>query len=83
LADDIHMFSHSELVTQLIKAKGIHQGFWMLVVTYGFGAANVGENDKVLNPTAFVPITGIGIRSVPSAENNLTVDAAAANPKRE
>lgn len=81
MADDIHMFSHTELVTQLIKAKGIHEGFWMLAVSYGFGAANVGETDKTLNPAAFVPITAIGIRSVPNVENNLTVNAAVVNPK--
>ena len=43
-------------------------------------AANVGESDANLTPSAIIPVLQIGIQKSDS-ENNLSVDAAKANPK--
>ena len=80
------MFKHEEVVAALIKAQGIHEGIWMLSVTFGFAAANIGSGDSRtdLNPSAVVPVTGIGIRLIGSehenSNSNLAVDAAKVNP---
>jgi hypothetical protein len=74
-----HMYKHSELVTALIKHQGIHEGLWQLSITFGFAAANVGENPESLNPASVTQIAAIGIRPADSL-SNIAVDAAAVNP---
>jgi hypothetical protein len=74
-----YLLTHQELVTLLIKHKGIHEGIWQLLINFGFGAANIGPNAAALNPTAMIPITGIGIHRATEL-NALTVNAAVVNP---
>jgi hypothetical protein len=73
------MLSHKELVTAILKQRGIHQGRWALAVQFGLAATNVGQSADDLNPAAIVPVMSIGIRPDP-AESNLSVDAAEVNP---
>lgn len=72
-------FSYQEVVTALLRERGIHDGVWQLVFSFGIGAANAGESAESLMPVAIVPIKSIGIARV-EAESNLTVNAAIANP---
>lgn len=74
------IFTHREVVTALLKAQGIHEGIWGLAINFGFGAVNAGPAEGELNPTAMVPVMGIGIQKF-SELNPLAVDAAVVNPK--
>ena len=75
------MFSHQDVVTELLKSQGIHEGIWMLVINFGFGAAAVGQSEgsSELNPTAIIPVLRIGIQLTDQL-NSLSVDAAKVNP---
>ena len=75
------MFSHKEVVTELLKSQDIHEGIWMLVINFGFGAAAIGqsENSTELNPSAIIPVLRIGIQLTEEL-NSLSVDAAKVNP---
>lgn len=76
------VFKHQEVVTALLKAHGIHDGIWGLTVNFGFGAANTGPSTEELNPTAIIPVLGIGIQRFPEL-NPMAVDAAVANPRND
>ena len=69
-----YIFSHKDAVTALIKHQGLTEGIWQLAVSFGFGVANIGEGPNNLNPTAVIPVVGVGIQRV-TVENNMTVDA--------
>lgn len=74
-------YSHQELVTVLLKERNIHEGHWMLIVNFGFGAINAGQDDtgKDVSPTAMVIVNKVGIQQVPEA-TPFSVDASLANP---
>jgi hypothetical protein len=73
------MFSFKEIVTALVKAHGIHEGIWGLIVNFGINAQNVGPNENELRPSALIPILSIGLMKS-DKETNLCVDAAKVNP---
>ncbi|WP_250467663.1 hypothetical protein [Caballeronia sp. GAFFF2] len=75
------MLTHKELVTVLVKEADVHSGIWQLSFNLGFGAANMGSGPEKddLNPTAIIPILGVGIQRVDEI-TNLSVDAAQVNP---
>ena len=88
-----YVFDYKEIVTQLVKAQGIHEGIWSLYIEFGIAAANI-EMRVLLDgstappnvaptnvtPTAIIPIQKIGIlRSTDLT--SLSVDAAVVNPK--
>lgn len=77
----IHFYEHKDLVTALVKDKGIHEGLWALTVQFGLGALNVNQagDTEEINPAAIVPLLKLGIRSTDTT-NGLTVDAAVVNP---
>lgn len=67
----------------MLKDQKIHEGYWALMVKFGFGAANIGpsiEQPEEVNPTAIVGVAGIGLERV-SQPGPLVLDAAVANPK--
>jgi hypothetical protein len=75
-------FTHKEVAEALIRYHGISEGLWGLFVEFGLGAANVtGEGGDVF-PAAIVPVNKLGLQRF-EKPNNLTVDAAQINPKRE
>lgn len=80
MADNTPLFfEHKEVVTALLKEKGIHEGLWSLSIQFGITAANAGPNDDDLMPAAIVPVLKIGVQQTEKV-NNLTVDAAEVNP---
>ncbi len=87
-----YVFDYREIVTQLIKAQGIHEGIWALYIEFGISAANIaialegsapatqsGPPTEV-TPSAIVPVQKIGIGRVDHL-SNISVDAAVVNPK--
>ena len=74
------LFSHKELVTVLIKSQGLHEGIWGLYVKFGLKAVNSGASDADLQPTAMIPVLGIGLQRFEEV-NGLSVNAAEVNPK--
>ena len=72
-------FSYHEVVTSLIKERGLHEGVWQLVLNFGIGGANIGEGPQNLIPAAIIPVTSIGLVRV-GAETSVSVDAAKVNP---
>lgn len=77
-----YVFSHHEVVAALLKKQGIHEGIWSLIINFGFGAANVGPSEDQVNPTAMIPVMGVGIQRA-DASGPLSVDASVVNPKAE
>lgn len=72
-------FTFKELAEMLVKKQDIHEGIWGLYVKFGIKAANAGESDADLRPTAIVPVLELGLQKF-EALNNLSVDAAEINP---
>jgi hypothetical protein len=72
-------FTHKEVVKALLKQHSIHEGIWSLYVEFGLGAANVGQSDDNLLPTAIIPVVKIGLQKADKV-NNLSVDATEVNP---
>jgi hypothetical protein len=76
-----YSFSHKELVELMIKKAGIHEGKWMMSITFGFGAINSGPTPDQMMPTGVVGVQTIGILRAPTeSPEPLTVDAAVVNP---
>lgn len=86
-------FSYQEIVTDLLKREGIHEGIWALFVEFGITGANMQFAEpgtpppdpsvmppENLLPTAIIPIKKIGIIKT-NFLSNLSVDAAVVNPK--
>lgn len=76
-------YSHEDLLKLMLKDQGIHEGYWMLLIRFGFGAGNVGPSpDKLedVHPTALVSVAGIGMERTDKL-GPLVVDAAVVNPK--
>lgn len=74
------MFSYKEVVEALIKKQGLHEGLWMLSVSFGMQATNIGTNESDFKPACVVAILQVGLQKT-EKENNLSVDAAKVNPK--
>ncbi|WP_369723304.1 hypothetical protein AB8Z38_04525 [Bradyrhizobium sp. LLZ17] len=73
-----------ELVELLIKNAGVHEGKWMLLVNFGFGAMNGGPSPDQMMPTAVVALQSIGIqRAEEGAPPSMVVDAAQVNPSAD
>jgi hypothetical protein len=73
-------FSHKEVVEALIRYNDLHEGLWGLYIEFGLAAVNIAQEPAGdLVPAAIVPVKKIGIQRF-DEPNNLTVDAAVANP---
>ena len=73
------MLKHKELVTLILRARGIHEGIWMAAANLGFTAITVGPDEQNINPAGVVSILGFGITKVDKM-SALSVDAALENP---
>ena len=75
-------FSHTELAELLVQKLDIHEGFWGIYLEFGLGAGNVpaSSDTSVFVPAAITFVNKVGIQRF-EAPSNLTVDAAAVNPK--
>lgn len=75
------VFNHQEALAALIKAAGLHEGKWQLIVQFGFAGMNVGPKDTEMFPAALVTISSIGLqRATKESPVALTADAAIVNP---
>ena len=76
-----YLFTNKELLDLLIKQAGVHEGRWMLAISFGFSAGNFGPSNEQMSPGAAVLINQVGIqRALPEAPEALSVDAAVVNP---
>ena len=69
-----------EVAGLMIKDRDLHEGLWMIQVTFGFAAINTGPTADEMFPTAMVPVQSIGLARVPDP-GPLTVNAAIVNPR--
>jgi hypothetical protein len=69
------IYSFKEIAELMVKDQGISEGFWGIYVKFGIKAANAGESDNDIRPTALVPVLELGLQKFPEL-NNLSVDAA-------
>ena len=76
-----YVFDLKEVVEALVRKQGIREGIWGIYVEFGLGAANVGQTDEQLLPTALVPIKKIGIQRL-EKETSLAVDASKLPPPK-
>lgn len=76
-----YVFEFKEVVEALLRKQGIHEGIWGIFVEFGLTAANAGQTDEQLLPTAFIPIKKIGIQRL-EKETNLAVDATKLPPPK-
>jgi hypothetical protein len=77
-------FKHKEVLELLIRHAKIHEGRWMLSVSFNFGAGNIGPSVEETNPTAFVSLANIGIaKASRDAPESLVLDAAVVNPAKK
>lgn len=75
-------FKHQELIELLIKASGVHEGEWMLLVNFALNAGNFGPDENQIFPGAIVGVSQVGItRAKIDSPKALVVDAAKVNPK--
>ncbi|WP_026470012.1 hypothetical protein [Alkanindiges illinoisensis] len=77
--DSVPSLSIQEIVTLILKAKGIHEGFYVPQMELGFGAG-AEEVDNIFVPAIKVAIKRIGIAKVDS-ELPSSVNAALVNPR--
>lgn len=75
-------FSLQEIATALIKAKGIHDGAWMLSFEFGCTAMYAGPDADQVAPTMMVQILKASLAQAEGSPPALTVDAAVVNPVR-
>ena len=78
-------WNYKELITLMVKAAGIHEGRWGLLLNYGMTPGNFGPSDDQLNPGLIVAVLGIGIQREPlgiTIPSSMVVDAAEVNPVR-
>jgi hypothetical protein len=73
------VFSHREVVEALIRKQGIHEGIWGMYVRFQLKAANFGQTDMDVLPTAFISVLELGIQRF-EKESNIAIDAAKINP---
>jgi hypothetical protein len=79
---ETYSFTHKELLKLLIKASEVHEGNWMLQISFGFSAGNFGPNDESLFPGAIAVVNHVGITRAPeNAPKGLVLDAAEINPR--
>jgi len=65
----------------MITKAGVHEGHWMLQVSFGFSAGNFGPDDDHMNPGAIAVVDKVGIaRAREGVPRGLVLDAAEVNP---
>ncbi|MGX9431415.1 MULTISPECIES: hypothetical protein [Bradyrhizobium] len=74
-------FSHKEILELMVKKAGLHEGKWMLMVSFNFAAANFGPSPEEMVPGGIVAVNSIGLQKAPpEAPPSLVIDAAEVNP---
>src|SRR5215831_1613614 len=76
-----YVFTHKELVEMMVKRADLHEGKWMMMVTFGFSVANGGPSPDQMIPIAVAGVQSIAIqKATADAPPSLVVDAAEVNP---
>jgi hypothetical protein len=79
------LFDFQEVLEDLIKRQGLHEGRWKIICELGFAGTNAQVPDPngeaLVKPAAMVLIQRIGITKTEEV-NNLTLDAAVVNPSK-
>ena len=71
-----------ELTELMIKQLGVHEGQWVLLVSFAFTATNAGPEGGEMLPSALIGLQKVGIqRAEPNSPPEMIVDAAVVNPK--
>lgn len=79
-APTIEAFTYRDVVTALIKARGLHDGIWAIDITAGIQGLNtLAPNSTDVLPAMLVPILKIGLCRV-DKESSIAVDASLVNP---
>jgi hypothetical protein len=75
-------FTHAEIVSLMLRERGIHEGLWQLHVEFGLAAGNAGPDAEHLAPAGILALLKLGLNKVPdeTPRTNLIVDAAVVNP---
>lgn len=86
----LYSFSHKELITELIKASGVHEGRWVLALQVNIAQGSFGPpaapgspvSAIEANPGVLVTVNKIGIQRAPEGApgGGLAIDAAEVNP---
>lgn len=82
-----YLFDYKEVLEELIRKQGIHEGRWRLIFELGFVATSMNTPESpdgaavALRPAGIVLIQKVGISRTEEQSNNLTVDASVVNPK--
>lgn len=80
-----HFFDHQEIVTDLIKKQGLHEGRWKLTLELGLSGHSLpvkrSDGSQIFLPGGVVLVQRIGITRTEEVDN-LTVDAAEVNPSQ-
>lgn len=77
------IYTHEDLLKLMLRDQNIHEGYWTLLVRFGFAAANIGpspDEPAKVDPSALVGVTGVGMERADKL-GPLTLDAAVVNPK--
>ena len=79
----VREFTLPQACAALIRSAGYYEGFWRLTFEFGpVRAANIQMGPMIgTRPASFTPIMALSIRRVESIDDELTVDAAAVNPR--
>lgn len=74
-------YTNRDLLLLLLKDRGLHEGHWILSVSFGFSAMNIGQSPdgKDAGPAGVVAVTGVGVAQVPTPLP-FSLDAAEVNP---
>jgi hypothetical protein len=76
-----YKFSFQELAEMMVERAGVQEGIWGLWINFGIAAANAGETEGTVRPTAIVPVLEIGLQRF-EKPSNLAVDAREVYKKR-
>lgn len=76
-------FTNKDIITLIIRAKGIREGHWVLAAKLHFVAASIGfppDNESL--PSGIVALAGVKIERAPEPLPN-SVNAAEVNPHND
>lgn len=82
-----YLFDYAEILEDLIRKQGIHEGKWRLIFELGFAATSVNTTESApgshlaFRPAGIVLIQKVGILRTEGELDNLTLDASVVNPK--
>lgn len=79
--NEIVSYSHQQLVTMMLKDRGINEGYWGPRISFKLAATNFGRSLDDVLPAAVVMVADIGLIRF-NEPSHITVDAAKVNPKQ-